>query len=143
MAFDVKSGEWLNASVGTDSILPEDNVKAEKVSKYVSGFDVSKDALPFPNLSTYVSKGGNCAGFAHITAQLFNDNLYDETAESVFDGKTYSYDITDMNYFSTFFDMYLYDYKNYIIRRRRKDIIGNFSIILKTQKNMKRNNSSV
>ena len=113
MAFDVKSGEWLNAFVGTDSIMPEDNVKAEKVSKYVSGFDVSKDALPFPNLSTYASKGGNCAGFAHITAQLFNDNLYDETAESVFDGKTYSYDITDMNYFSTFFDMYLYDYKNY------------------------------
>ena len=64
-------------------------------------------------MSTYVSKGGNCAGFAYITAQLFNDNLYDETAESVFDGKTYSYDITDMNYFSTFFDMYLYDYKDY------------------------------
>ena len=38
---------------------------------------------------------------------------------------------------------HLYDYKNYIIRRRRKDIIGNFSIILKTQKNMKRNNSCV
>ena len=33
--------------------------------------------------------------------------------------------------------------KNYIIRRRRKDIIGNFSIILKTQKNMKINNSCV
>ena len=38
---------------------------------------------------------------------------------------------------------HLYDYKNYIIRRRRKDIIGNFSIILKTQKNMKINNSCV
>ena len=38
---------------------------------------------------------------------------------------------------------HLYDYKNYIIRRRRKDIIGNFSIILKKQKNMKRNNSCV
>ena len=37
---------------------------------------------------------------------------------------------------------HLYD-KNYIIRRRRKDIIGNFSIILKTQKNMKINNSCV
>ena len=37
---------------------------------------------------------------------------------------------------------HLYDYKNYIIRRR-KDIIGNFSIILKTQKNMKINNSCV
>ena len=38
---------------------------------------------------------------------------------------------------------HLYDYKNYIIRRRRKDIIGNFSIILKKQKNMKKNNSCV
>ena len=37
---------------------------------------------------------------------------------------------------------HLYD-KNYIIRRRRKDIIGNFSIILKTQKNMKIKNSCV
>ena len=37
---------------------------------------------------------------------------------------------------------HLYDYKNYIIRRR-KDIIGNFSIILKKQKNMKINNSCV
>ena len=38
---------------------------------------------------------------------------------------------------------HLYDYKNYIIRRKRKEIIGNFNIILRTQKNKERNNSCV
>ena len=38
---------------------------------------------------------------------------------------------------------HLYDYKNYLVRRRRKDIIGNFSIILRKPKNMEINNSCV
>ena len=38
---------------------------------------------------------------------------------------------------------HLYDYKNYQVRRKRKDIIGNFSIILRTQKNKEINTSCV
>ena len=38
---------------------------------------------------------------------------------------------------------HLYDYKNYLVRRRRKDIIGNFSIILRKPQNMEINNSCV
>ena len=111
MPLEVNAGDWDIFFVDKDEDISD--VKAEKVSKYVSGFDVSKDALPFKNVGTYISKGGNCAGFAQITAQLFNENLYDAESEGTFKGKKYSYDITDMNYFSTFFDMYLYDYKNY------------------------------
>lgn len=109
--FHVDKDEWdtlFQEVEEPEEIEPE---KKEKPSRYVSTFDVSKDALPFPNFGTYISKGGNCAGFSMITAQLFNNNLYGKTDELYYDEKTYTYDISDMNEFSTFFDKGLNDYK--------------------------------
>lgn len=83
----------------------------EKRSRYVTGFDVTKDALPFSNIGTYISAEGNCAGFSMITAQLYNNHIYPKTDSGTFKDTKYSYDITNMKYFSTFFDRYLYDYK--------------------------------
>lgn len=85
-----------------------------KVGKrYVSSFDMSKDALPFINIGTYISHGGNCAGFSQITAQLFNGNIYPKVGEKInFKLKSYKYDISNNEDLNTFFDKYLYDYKS-------------------------------
>lgn len=115
MVFNVKSEEWTTffeeSEEIEDTVVEEKYQKAEKKSTYVSGFDVSKDALPFANLGTYVSPGGNCAGIALITSSIFNDKSIEESATGTFKGKTYSYDISDKDEFATFFDYGLYDYK--------------------------------
>ena len=112
VVLEIEADEWKELA-NQKSESPSEDVKGEKVSKYVSGFDVSKDALPFPNFGTYISEGGNCAGFALITTQLFNEYLYPEKATSIFKDISYSYDISNKEYYSTFFDIHLNDYKDY------------------------------
>ena len=46
-----------------------DNTAAKQSS---TGFDVNKDALAFQNFSTEYVMGGNCAGIAYYTAELYN-----------------------------------------------------------------------
>lgn len=112
------SGIWDKISVSKDeeSLVDKAEIdkieKVEKPSKYISTFDVNKDALPFANLSTYISPGGNCAGFAEITTALFNNNLYKPSETITFGEKSWSYDISDADEFNTFFDKYLDDYKS-------------------------------
>lgn len=94
---------------------PAENVEEEvkeKPSKYMSTFNVAKDALPFPNVGTYISPGGNCTGFTVITAKLFNSNSNKRSGE--YNDDEYglmSYDINNDD-FNTFFDKHLDDYKN-------------------------------
>lgn len=118
MVFNVSSDEWPTLFEESEKIKEDEKSpevekpqKAEKRSTYVSGFDVTKDALPFANVGTYISQGGNCAGFAMITSALFNGTPIEESDSMTFEGKTYSYDISDMDEFSTFFDIGLNDYK--------------------------------
>lgn len=89
----------------------EEEVK-EKPSKYMSTFNVAKDALPFPNVGTYISQGGNCTGFTVITAKLFNSNSNKRSGEFKDDELgVLDYDINNSD-FDTFFNKYLDDYKN-------------------------------
>ena len=89
----------------------EEEVK-EKPSKYMSTFNVAKDALPFPNVGTYISPGGNCTGFTVITAKLFNSNSNKRSGEFKDDELgVLDYDINNSD-FDTFFNKYLDDYKN-------------------------------
>lgn len=112
------SGIWDKISVDKNEDSLDDTKEENKVnevkkpSKYVSTFDVNKDALPFANLSTYISPGGNCAGFAEITTALFNNNLYKPSETITFDDKSWSYDISGIDECKTFFDKYLDDYKS-------------------------------
>jgi len=47
------------------------DIAPNKVIK-VTGFDIEKDELPFHNFGSYISPGGNCAGFARLTSLLYN-----------------------------------------------------------------------
>lgn len=111
------SGIWDRISVRKEEESLEKSeedklIKFEKPDKYISTFDVNKDALPFANLSTYISPGGNCAGFAEITTALFNNNLYKPSETITFGEKSWNYDISGIDECNTFFDKYLDDYKS-------------------------------
>ncbi|MFI3169957.1 MAG: hypothetical protein R3Y06_08440 [Faecalibacterium sp.] len=82
----------------------------------ITSFDVATDALPFPNISTYLGTIGNCAGFAEITARLFNGNLYSAVDTLPTDSGGMSYDISDAA-FATFFDKGLSDYQSVLYYR--------------------------
>lgn len=97
-----------------DSDPDQEEKPEEKPSEYITTFDFSRDVLPFSNLTTYVSPGGNCAGFALITAETFLGN-YPEPATSYYsstDEITYSYDISQNPECDTFFNKGLNDFKN-------------------------------
>ena len=103
-------GNWGEVLVNPAEEV-EEEVK-EKPSKYMSTFDVSKDALPFPNVCTYISAGGNCTGFTVITAKLFNSNSNKRSGEFKDEELgLMDYDINNSD-FDTFFDKHLDDYKN-------------------------------
>ena len=108
VGFHLDGGNWGEVFVNPET---EEELK-EKPSKYMSTFNVAKDALPFANLSTYLSPGGNCAGFSWITSRVFNSNSIKSEGNFVHDemGKL-DYDINNSD-FDTFFDKYLYDYKS-------------------------------
>ena len=108
VGFRLNDGAWGEAFANPEEI---EEVK-EKPSKYMSTFNVNTDALPFANLCTYISPGGNCAGFSWITARVFNSNSNKRsgsyTSKEV---GLIEYDINN-NDFDTFFNKYLNDYKS-------------------------------
>lgn len=108
VGFRLNNGNWGEAFVNPEKV---EEVK-EKPSKYMSTFNVNTDALPFANLCTYISPGGNCAGFSWITARVFNSNSNKRsgsyTSKEV---GLIKYDINNSD-FDTFFDKYLNDYKS-------------------------------
>lgn len=111
---ELEKGEWLNLIELMQE--PEDTeeveeVKPEKPSKYVSTF-TRRDIFPFPNLSTYVSPGGNCAGISELTTQVFNRVYFPKEGSTTMNDKSYSYKVTSSE-LDTLFDKYLDDYKDH------------------------------
>ena len=108
VGFRLNNGNWGEAFVNPEEV---EEIK-EKPSKYMSTFNVAKDALPFANLCTSISPGGNCAGFSWITSRLFNSNSNKREGSFVHDEKgKLEYNINSSD-FDTFFDKYLDDYKS-------------------------------
>ncbi len=68
-----------------------------------SGFKVDVNAFPFQNLSTEVSSGGVCAGFSHVTTNIYNKG----SMPNKVDGK---YDMSDWDY-TGIWNKNLYNYK--------------------------------
>lgn len=92
-----------------------ENAEDTRPSKYVTSFNIAKDTLPFPNFGSYISQDGNCAGFASITMQLFNKDLYPKSDSRTFvfgkEQMSLAYDISEVEEAQTFFDRHLNDYK--------------------------------
>lgn len=113
LSTEIRGSEWKTFDINKiDKDAEIIDIVKEKPSKYMTTFDISLDALPFENMGTYISPGGNCAGFSLITMSLFNNSLYKEKGSATLNEKTYSYDISDKEEFKTFFDKYLYDYRS-------------------------------
>ena len=68
-----------------------------------SGFSVTKNAFNFSNLSTAVSAGGVCLGFAHVTTNMFNEGKLAKSIES-------RYDLSNSAY-NTIWNKQLYSYQ--------------------------------
>lgn len=57
-----------------------------------SGFDVTKNAFAFSNLSTTVSKNGVCLGFSHLTTNAYNHSSLPRSLKNTYDMSTFEYD---------------------------------------------------
>lgn len=68
-----------------------------------SGFSVTKNAFNFSNLSTAVSEGGVCMGFAHVTSNMYNGGNLAKSIKS-------KYDLSN-NAYNTIWNKQLYSYK--------------------------------
>jgi hypothetical protein len=58
-----------------------------------SGFSVTVNAFNFANLSTTVSNGGVCLGFAHFTTNIYNNGNISKTIKKSYDLSSNSYNI--------------------------------------------------
>lgn len=114
MVSQMNPSEWLDSYL--DQMETDDNSDQvdKRPSKYVTSFDFSRDVLPFRNLSTYISPGGNCAGFALLTSEVFLGTYPNasDTFVSSMNETSYSYDISQNSECDTFFDKGLSDYKS-------------------------------
>lgn len=50
-----------------------------------TGFNVTTNAFNFANLSTTVSEGGVCLGFAHVTSNIYNSGYMGKTIKGIYD----------------------------------------------------------
>ena len=92
---------------------------------FVGGFSPKTDTLNFPNFSTEIGTGGVCAGIAHLTSSLFNNGTLTLTSDTFeYNGKTYSFDITQDAENSTLLDRGLSDYKKSSFVKKHKDKNG-------------------
>lgn len=96
----------------------EDFVEAEIAARASNtGFEMGVDSFSFYNFGSYVSPGGNCAGLAQITAEVFNNGYI--AAEGAYELKnafnvtqaTYSWNLNGYEDASTLFDRGVGDYK--------------------------------
>lgn len=75
----IEPDDWESMTLSKDLVQDEDDYddSAEIINQDQSGvitsFDISKDILPFANLATFISPGGNCSGISLITAQVFKE----------------------------------------------------------------------
>ena len=90
-------------------------------------------------VENYVKKENNCI-LTERQKQEFLDKVkkFDEDYIQIDCNTIYNIDTL-----KELIGSHLYDYKNYLVRRKRKEIIGNFSIILRTQKNKEINTRCV
>lgn len=107
---EVDNGEW-NIKFDESLVADDEKQNNDKPSEYISSFSFKRDVFPFDNFSTYVSTGGNCAGFANITTAVFNKKFYPIESSSVFEDEPYSYSI-DHEDLATLLDKGLSDYKS-------------------------------
>lgn len=74
-----------------------------------SGFNMSKNAFRFSNLSTQVSEGV-CAGFSEVTAKIYNDKTIPFNLEKEIYDEIFSYDIRN-NAYKSIKNGLLYNYQ--------------------------------
>jgi len=131
----IKSVDW--STLG-ERLQPTKNETVRvKPSMYMSSFDILRDTLPFPNFGTYVSPGGNCAGFGIITMEVFNKGSIQDPKGSVIRNETeLTYDVSDQDKFHSLFEQDLrsfkttsYWYDNYHNQLyNRNDVLNNQNV---------------
>lgn len=113
---DEKTPEETQENVKYDFENKYDNNKGNYYAD--SGFSVYKNAYNFSNLSTNVSNGGVCLGFAHFTTNVYNNGKISKSIKNV-------YDMSNSNY-TTIWNKNLYNYQTSSdLSKYADDISGN------------------
>lgn len=105
----------------------DDNIwKNVSTQKSDTGFTFGKDQFAFPNITSKVTGGGLCAGFATYTAKVFNSGeVTSPLSDVVLDhsGNSYPWDISGNTYKKLRTKGQLYSYKNkdYVKEHNDKD----------------------
>lgn len=108
----------------TYDVIQTDNFKLRwqdpesySYDRYVTGFDIMKDAFTISNFGSYLFEGGNCAGLSRITCEVYNNGTVIPVDSGCWDHFDNGVDYVeyDLNPYATelgtFFDSGLIDYK--------------------------------
>lgn len=92
---DIDADENINSENNEEIKYDFENKYENTKGNYYadSGFCVTENAFNFSNLSTAVSNGGVCMGFAHVTTNMYNEGNLPKSIKEKYDLSDSAYDM--------------------------------------------------
>ena len=96
----------------SDKATFDEQKESEQIAaNTTSGFNYFADTFPFGNFKSEYGAIGNCAGFSHLTAYLYNNGYYEDSGRYKTEAEIISWNIGRDSGNATLMDRKLADYK--------------------------------